>query len=116
MDYIPSILEFFFAQKIPEGSFINVNFPYCKKEEITGVRLAPQSMDYWSDSPFLSKTSDGIDYYQIGSEMKYFPGNKESDIPLLKEHYITCVPIQVRSMTDQKLLSELEHTFKKAFS
>ncbi len=114
--FIPSIIKFFMDKKMPEGSFINVNFPYCAKNEVKGIKLASQSMDFWSDAPFQSKKDKGIQFYQIGSLLKKFPNQTTSDAHFLRQGYISCVPIQVRSMTDRTLLSHLQEDFEKAFA
>lgn len=113
--FIPSIVNFFSDKVLPEGSFINVNFPYIGKDQIKGVKLASQGMDFWSDAPFQSKSNEGTPFYQIGSFLKKYPGQLTSDSHYLNEGYITCVPIQVRSMTDEKLLENLQEAFQKAF-
>lgn len=112
--YIPLFVDYVLKNPLNKGSFLNVNFP--ETEEIKGIKLARQGLGYWLDKPVERTHPEGHAYYWLGCQ--FTPGEKEhsdSDVSLLKEGYITAVPINLNETTDLEHFQKNKNHFDLAF-
>ena len=101
-EYIPSIIEHFAEHKIPAGTLMNINFPSNNTDGIKGFSMAKQGKSFWDLRVGSDKELKGTKHYPLYDEWDYREEAPNSDIHLLKEGYITCVPIHVYDMTDHE--------------
>ena len=95
--HAPSLLETLLAlDKWPEGSFININFPPCSAEEITGVRLTTQGQrppgSFSIDARVDARNQP---YYWV--KIAYTKGNEhpETDLEAIAARAISVTPIKM---------------------
>jgi 5'-nucleotidase len=97
--YIPSIIHYFLENPLPTGTFLNVNFPK-QEAKIKGIRLTKQGKEYWAENPEKREhPTEGLPYYWLGIKLAEFQEERDSDIVLLKEGYVTVVPIHISDLT-----------------
>ncbi len=110
---IPKIIQYFLEHTIPEGSFINVNFPPGHLK-IKGVKLARQGRSLWAEDPDARKhpTNDTL-YYWLGGKWMDLDEHPESDVALLREGYVTVVPIYVEELTHHEHFAKHQLQFEK---
>ena len=98
--YIPSIMKHFIEHPIPKGTLMNVNFPSLESDGVMGFRLAKQGQSYWDVRIGSDSSLKGTRKYPMRDGWDYHDEDHDSDIHLLAEGYITCVPIHVEDLTD----------------
>jgi 5'-nucleotidase len=114
--YIPPIVEFFSENPLPFGSFINVTFPSHPQKGINGLKMARQGKGYWVENPDRRTHPEGHIYYWLGGQWKDYKEEEISDVALLKQGFITAVPIHVAELTDHSLLEKHKDSFEKLSS
>jgi 5'-nucleotidase len=114
--YILSFLQYFLAHPMPEGTFMNVTFPYRCQEGVKGVSLAKQGSGYWVEAPEKRLHPEGLPYYWLGGKWGEFEEDPESDVALLEQGYITAVPIQVSQLTHFTMLEQHKARFQQFFA
>lgn len=110
--FIEPIVSHILEHPLSEGTLLNVNFPSVPAE-IRGLRLARQGKSLWVEDPAERMHPDGNPYYWHGGKWADHPEHEESDVALLKQGYITAVPIHVDQLTDHKFLAERKQEFEK---
>lgn len=98
-NYIFPLIAHFLKHPLPQGTFLNVNFPYNAKDKIAGLRFAKQGRSYWMESPDKRLHPEGMPYYWLGGVWGEVAEDPESDVALLAQGYITVVPIHVDQLT-----------------
>lgn len=98
--FIPSIVSHFHDYKIPEGTLMNINFPSHKIDGIKGFSMAKQGKSFWDLRVGSDTNLKGTKEYPLVDGWEFMEEAPNSDIHLLTEGYITCVPIHVYDMTD----------------
>ena len=98
--YIYPLISHFLENPLPQGSFLNVNFPTNCETSIKGFRLAKQGMGYWIEDPEKRIHPEGTPYFWLGGKWNDFPEDPESDVALLSQGFITAVPIHINDLTD----------------
>jgi 5'-nucleotidase len=111
-DQILPLVRYILEHPLPKGNFLNVTFPSNHKNLHKGYRLAKQGMGHYKEKPLKGIHPEGKDYYWMGCDWEEYEECKESDISLLKEGYITAVPVQVIELTNRELLSERKEHFE----
>lgn len=109
--YILKIVKHFFSHPIPKGSLINVNIPHLSEDEIEGVRFARQGMSFWEETPHYTQD----DKIMLGGIWKEHEEHKESDVSLIKEGFITVVPIYVNELTHNDHFHSHKEVFNDTF-
>lgn len=111
--YVAPIVQYFLKNPFPEGTLLNVNFPYNFQNNAKGIRVATQGKSYWTDAPEQRIHPEGNPYYWLGG---VWGGKKEeshSDVFLLEQGYVTIVPIQVADLTCKTSFQKLKHLSEK---
>ena len=81
---------------------MNINFPSQESDGVMGFKLAKQGQSYW-DVRIGSDTSlKGTKKYPMHDGWDLYKEDPDSDIHLLTEGFITCVPIHVEDLTDYR--------------
>lgn len=108
--HVLPIVRYLLSHPLPRGTLLNVNVPTCPK--ILGVKLASQGRGYWIENPDERiHPSEGRRYYWLGGKWENHTEELHSDVALLKQGYVTCVPIHVHELTDRDVI----HTHKEKF-
>ena len=113
--FIFPIVRHFVDHSIPEGSFLNVNFPSKKHLPYKGAKMAKQGKGYWMENPEERLHPEGRSYFWIGGKWNGFEEHNLSDVSLLEKGYITAVPIHVNDITDHEFYDKHEDLFGNLF-
>lgn len=108
--YILSIVQHMLEHPLSPGTLLNVNFPYPHKH-IKGLRLARQGKGLWVENPDKQVHPEGYTCYHQGGKWSEHPEHDDSDVALLRQGYVTAVPIHIDELTDHKFLLENKHKF-----
>ncbi|MBS0627689.1 MAG: 5'/3'-nucleotidase SurE, partial [Verrucomicrobia bacterium] len=92
-------------------NFLNVSFPSSHKNNHKGYRLAKQGQGHYKEKPLKGVHPEGTDYYWMGCDWQEHNEHEESDIHLLRQGYITAVPIQIAELTNAEILQSRKHHF-----
>lgn len=114
--YIPSMIEYILAHPLPKGTFLNVNFPNDRDGGIKGVRFAKQGKEYWTENPEeRAHPAEGSNYYWLGAKLAQFEEESDSDVVLLRNGYVTAVPIHVCDLTHHSHVEKHRKHFESFF-
>jgi 5'-nucleotidase len=116
-EYIPLIVQHVLDHPLPPETLLNVNFPTKNGTRVKGFKFARQGKQYWAENPDKRSHPFGShSYYWLGAKLAEFDEHEESDIALLKQGYLTAVPLRITEMTHHQLFEERKHHFEKLFS
>jgi 5'-nucleotidase len=110
------VIEYFIQNPLPQGSFINVNFPLNCMKDIKGLRMARQGRSYMVENPERRFHPEGSPYYWLGGQWSSLKEEKDSDVALLEQGYATVVPLFIGDLTDTRLLKKHQTAFSKETS
>lgn len=116
-NYIYPIIQHFLDHPLPEGTILNVNFPWNAHERIAGVKIAKQGRGRWVECPEMRSHPQGMPYYWLGG--KWASAEKEdetSDVHWIDQGYIAAVPIHVGELTDHRVIESHGSRFEARFS
>lgn len=113
--HIPSLVHYLLAHPLPQGSFLNVTFPSAYKSDHKGLKFARQGLGYYQGNPIQGTHPDGVPYYWMGGIWAEAEEHEESDVHLLRQGYITVVPVHVQELTDLKAFEERKEHFSHLF-
>jgi 5'-nucleotidase len=114
--FIFPLVQHFLENPLPQGTFLNVTFPEGCEKGVKGLRFAKQGRGYWVEDPQQRTHPEGIPYYWLGGKWKSFDEDRESDVALLIEGYITAVPIHIDQLTDQEAFKTRKESVEKLFT
>jgi 5'-nucleotidase len=113
--HILPIVKYALENTLPQGTFLNVNFPRKSMGEIKGIRLAKQGKEYWVENPeHREHPAEGHSYYWLGAKLAEFAEEEGSDIALLREGYATAVPIHINDLTYHSFIVHQKEIFEDA--
>ncbi len=98
---------------LPQGSFLNVNFP--ENVPMRGLKLARQGMGYWVEDPQKRAHPEGQSYFWLGGQWKHHEEHEESDVHLLNQGFAVAVPIRVNELTDYSSFASRKNHFDQLF-
>lgn len=111
--FIPRLFDHFQKHPIPKGILMNINFPSTSSDGILGLRMARQGKSYWDLRIGRDTRLKGTKKYPIIDGWDLHDEHAESDIHLLTEGYITCVPVHVHDLTEYEFLKSHAPLFEK---
>lgn len=114
--YVVSLAHYLMEHPLPLGSFLNVNFPHSAQDKVKGFRLTRQGKGRWEENPHLHIVTEHGPSYWLGGKPEELTEDENCDIALLKEGYLTAVPIHVHELTDHNELRDRQHTFEQFLS
>ena len=99
--------------ELPDGVYLNVNFPAIPAEEIKGIKIAKQGDGMWHKEFEQRKDPHGRDYYWMTSNFKNLEQHPENkgDHHLMDQGYITIVPHKIDT-TCYNTMQQLENEWK----
>ena len=104
--FVKKIAEQVLANKLPDGTVLNVNFPKLKLEEIKGIKICRQAKALWMEKFDKRKTPYGKDYYWLTGEFVNQDKGEDTDEFALANGYISVVPVQF-DMTAHHAIQQL---------
>lgn len=112
--HIFTLVEYLLNQPLPKGTFLNVNFPSCYKSDHKGYCFARQGHGYYKEKPQKGNHPEGWSYYWMGGGWEEHEEHEESDVHLLRQGFITIVPVHVYELTDLAIFHERKAHFSKS--
>ncbi|MBX9924710.1 MAG: 5'/3'-nucleotidase SurE [Rhabdochlamydiaceae bacterium] len=114
--HIFSLVQYILDHPLELGTFLNVNFPSSYKKEHKGYRWARQGLGYYREQPQHGKHPDGGSYYWMGGQWAESLEHEESDVHLLKQGFMTVVPVQVQELTDMTAFQGRKEHFQQSLT
>jgi 5'-nucleotidase len=93
-------------QGLPPGTFLNVNVPHCRQEEIAGLRITRLGRRVYRDVLVRRHDPRGRPYYWIGGEPPTGHRDEGTDIWAVANGYVSVTPIHL-DMTAHDLIPTL---------
>lgn len=107
--YIQKIAKYVLENKLEENVFLNVNFPAHDTNNIKGIQVCRQTKGIWVEEFDKRTDPHNQDYFWLtGHFDNYEPNAQDTDEWLLKDNYVTVVPIKVET-SDTNSLKSLEN-------
>ncbi len=94
------------SQRLPAGTFLNVNVPNLPWSEVAGMRLSRQCIDPFDDHFEKRRDPRNRVYYWQGGAPKSVPGHPDADGAVLTANSISITPVRC-DMTDYEALEAL---------
>jgi 5'-nucleotidase len=106
----PKVIETILDLDIPAGTLMNVNFPSCTPELVTGTYLVSQGK--FEHGLYIDKREDGrgLDYFWLTFGGKPPEIQPETDIKALQDGAIAVSPLKL-DLTDERLMARLKDRF-----
>jgi 5'-nucleotidase len=114
--YIGTIVEYLRRHPLPSGCLLNINFPDLNSTHVKGFCLTRQGRGRWAEDPYLHLDTEHGPSYWLGGKPEEISEDASSDIALLRQGYMTAVPLFMHDFTDQKELEARSHSFETFFS
>ncbi len=106
--YIQTIAHHVIEHGLQQNVFLNVNFPCHDTANIQGIQVCRQTKGIWIEEFDKRTDPHNQDYFWLtGHFENYEPEARDSDEWLLKQNYITAVPLQVET-TDLNSIQSLQ--------
>lgn len=101
--FVARIAPMVCANRLPRGTFLNINIPDASEEQTAGVRISRQAIDLYDE--YFEKRYDPRHqtYYWQGSESQPDYNGSDADGAALNEKYISITPVRC-DMTDYDAL------------
>jgi len=101
--YTAKFAKWVYKNKLPSGTFLNINVPLGKPK---GIRLTRQGTERIHETFEKRKSPHGQDYYWMGSRIPVHKNDNTIDSYALKNKYVTVTPIQ-SDLTDNVILDKI---------
>jgi len=101
------LAKIFNKMKLPEQTFLNVNVPNKKSENIKGMRIVRQSIEPIHSKFLKRKDPYARSYYWLSASIPAKRSASSHDIQALRKGYVTITPIHC-DLTDYSFLDELK--------
>jgi 5'-nucleotidase len=105
--YIQKIVKMILEKGLFPHTCLNVNIPNLPSDEIKGIKLCRQARAFWEEDFQERKDPMGFLYYWLSGDFLNHDQGENSDYALLKEGYVTLVPVQF-DMTCYQALSQMK--------
>ena len=109
----PDVLAKLIDLEFPEGTFINVNFPSCEPEEVSGLEIVRQGK--FVHSLHIEERHDGrsFPYYWMRFKRELPSHQPGTDIQAIDANKITVSPLKM-DLTDYTFIDDLKQRFTGA--
>lgn len=104
--YIPVIMDKYFKTGIAPGTYLNINFPNLRADEIKGIRTGYRGKGMWVEEFLKEQDEEGKDYYHMRGKFINLDSNPDADHNLTDNGYISVVPLSIDN-TDYPELDRL---------
>jgi 5'-nucleotidase len=107
--FLPQIISNVLENGLADQSFLNVNVPDVKLEDIKGIKICRKTKGVWKEEYEKRTDPHGGTYYWLTGSFKNFePEATDTDEWALENNYVTIVPSQI----DSTSYTELERITK----
>jgi len=107
--YSKIIFENMLRDGLPEGTTLNVNFPYCAPEDIKGIKMCRQTKGTWKEEFDKRLDPHKREYYWLcGNYHNLEPLATDTDEWALKNNYVAVVPVTI-DYTNYSALGHLQN-------
>jgi len=106
-NYAPDLLKKLIDVEMPDWTFMNLNFPNCRPEEVQGISVTAQGkLDFGIN---IEKRSDGrgYPYYWLKFDARKGDFREGTDIHALRANKISVTPLKL-DLTDYDLLDRIQ--------
>ena len=106
-NYAPDLLKKLIDVEMPDWTFMNLNFPNCRPEEVQGISVTAQGkLDFGIN---IEKRSDGrgYPYYWLKFDARKGDFRDGTDIHALRANKISVTPLKL-DLTDYDLLDRIQ--------
>jgi len=105
--HAPALLEKLMKVDLPEGTFMNLNFPNCRPDEVDGVEVTAQGKLAFNLQVDARSDGRGFPYYwlKFGERAGAFAAG--TDIHALKHNKISVTPLKL-DLTDYSVKDRVE--------
>lgn len=110
--FVCEITKHFLIHTIPTGTLMNINFPAQESDGILGFKMASQGKSFWDVRIGSDISLKGTRKYPMIDSWDYHDESDDSDIKLLMDGYITCVPVHVQDLTDHPYYQKHKNQFE----
>jgi len=100
------IIEQILARKSSDAQLYNLNMPTSAMDRPQGIKVAPMGVARYGEHFIKRKDPKGRDYYWATGEPPPQSADRESDLALLKQGFITLTPLQY-DMTKRDVMREM---------
>ena len=101
------IIEKILQQKDPTPQLYNLNIPIAALEGAREVRVAPMSVAPWGEEFERRLDPRRRPYFWAGGAQPSPPNDRDTDLSLLREGYITLTPLEF-DMTQHQKIAEMQ--------
>ena len=110
--YIRTVIEKVMKNGLRRGVCLNVNIPKIPVDDIKGFRVCRQAQGYWIEEFENRIDPNNREYYWLtGQFFNEEPEAKDTDEWMLKNNYISVVPVQI-DMTCYQSMNKLKKIFE----
>ncbi len=105
--HAPELIDKLLTLDLPEGTFLNVNFPCCAPEEVKGVRVTAQGK--LESGLSVDKRTDGrgLPYYWLTFRERLSAFADDSDLQAIGENYLSVTPLKL-DLTDHAVRDRIK--------
>ena len=100
------IVQYVLKNRLPSGTFLNVNIPNLTENRIKGFKITKQGSMYFLDSFDSINNSRGLKGFWLTAENCDPNPSKNSDSFVIKEGYVSITPLH-SEQTNFKFIKEL---------
>ncbi|MBN2667687.1 MAG: 5'/3'-nucleotidase SurE [Bacteroidales bacterium] len=102
--YLPQMIKQALEHGLADQTFLNINFPDVKTNEIKGVKVCRKTKGVWKEEYEKRVDPHGGEYYWLtGSFNNFEPNADDTDEWALARNYIAVVPTQIDTTSYQEL-------------
>lgn len=113
--YIAQIIKDLTAMEWPSHTLMNVNFPVCAPDQVTGMRLTHHLDIKMSDEVIEREDRWGQPYYWVGHSTRDAYTAPDSDVAAIAANAIAITPIKI-DMTDYDMLKKMQESLSDSFT
>ena len=104
------IVEYVMKNSLPKMTLLNVNVPYCKIDDIKGIKITRQGSQYFVDEFEERIDPRNRNYYWIKGKMIDDDQSLDFDGKAIKDNYVSVTPIHF-NLTNETYLEDLRKDF-----
>ena len=105
--HAPKLLKQLLDVEMPDWSFMNLNFPNCRPDEVQGVSVTAQGKLDFGINVEQRRDGRGLPYYWLKFDGRKGDFREGTDIHALRENKISVTPLKL-DLTDHSLLDRIQ--------
>jgi 5'-nucleotidase len=104
---IKQIIQAVLEKGIPPHTCLNVNIPNVAAEEIKGIKITRQALNYWKEEMEARVYPADSPYFWMGGKLEERDKGRDTDQWAINHNYISIHPIRV-DWTDYNMIQKLK--------